>query len=132
MTLTRIAPFIIVLLLPFLALAQDTAVQDAALREAIRADIMSDPRSSEMSATEIEAMTEALAAQSEDQGTAQQYLEMRGSFNEPLPPVYQPEPEEPQWDPMALAILALGIVLVGVVVFLVRHRKSHPASHSVS
>lgn len=118
-------PLFFALALPLLVFAQNATTEDAALREAIRADIMADPRSSEMSASEIDTMVESLAAQSEDQGTAQQYLEMRESFTEPVPPVYEEEAAGSEWNAMSIAILTLLLVLAGVVAFLVWHRKHH-------
>jgi hypothetical protein len=108
--------FVIIALMPLWAAAQ----QDA-LRSAIRADIMSDPRSSEMSPTEIDALVEALATQAEAQGTAQDYLDSENStFNEAAPaPVYE---ETYTINTLALAIAALLLVLAAVTAFLVWHR----------
>jgi hypothetical protein len=109
--------FVVVALLPLFAFAQ----QNDALRAAIRADIMSDPRSSEMSPTEIDAVVEALAAQAVEQGAAQDYIESEnGTFNEPPPaPVYE---ETLTLNTLAISIAILLLVLAFVTAFLVWHR----------
>ena len=115
--------FVIVALMPLWASAQ----QEDALRSAIRADIMSDPRSSEMSPTEIDALVEALATQAEAQGTAQDYLDSeQNTFNEPASaPVYE---ETYTINTLALAIAALLLVLAAVTAFLIWHRGNRSAA----
>lgn len=124
MTLTRSFAALVTatFLLPLLVFAQT----DDALRTKIRADIMSDPRSSEMAPSEVDAMVEALAGQAEEEGTAADYLRQGNSFSAATePPVYMGE-ETPSssYDPLMVALLSLLVVLVGVVVFLMMHRKS--------
>lgn len=128
MTLSRrgILVFIVAALLPFFAFAQ----QEDALRAAIRADLMSDPRSSEMSPTEIDGLVEALAVQAEAQGTAQDYLDAQNSFEEAPPPVYEEEPAT--WSPMAIAIFALVLVLACVATILIWHRNARRSTPSVA
>lgn len=117
----RCALLLVIAMLPLLAFAQEDQ-----LRAAIRADIMSDPRSSEMAPAEIDAMVDALATQAEEQGVAQEYLDSENeTFAAEEIPVYYPESP---WDPMAIAILALVVVLAGVALFLLHHRKSRVAS----
>ena len=111
--------FLLVALMPFLAFAQE----EDTLRSTIRADIMNDPRSSEMSPTEIDALVNALAAQAQEQGTAQDYLDSQNSFKQQAPPVYQ-EPAA-TLNPLAIALLALVVVLAGVAIFLIWQRRLH-------
>ena len=111
--------FVLFAILPLFAFAQE----EDTLRAAIRADIMADPRSAEMSPTEMDALVEALASQAESQGVASEYLEAQNSFNTPFEaPVYEPPPVVP-YDALALAIGALLVVLLGVWVFLATQRK---------
>jgi len=110
--------FVIAALMPFLAFAQE----EDTLRSTIRADIMSDPRSSEMSPTEIDALVNALAAQAQEQGTAQDYLDSQNSFDQPAPPVYV-EPAT-GLTPLALALIALVVVLAAVAIFLIWQRNA--------
>ncbi|MBL8158174.1 hypothetical protein JNK62_01405 [bacterium] len=112
--------FVIIALMPFWAGAQQ---DDAALREAIRADIMNDPRSSSMTEAEVEAMVDALAVEAQEQGAASDYLEARSStFNTPEIPVYDP-PLLTTSNALAIAALALLLVLGGVATFLIRNRR---------
>lgn len=112
--------FVIIALMPFWAGAQQ---DDAALREAIRADIMNDPRSSSMTEAEVEAMVDALAVEAQEQGAASDYLEARNStFNTPEIPVYDP-PLLSTSNALAIAALALLLVLGGVATFLIRNRR---------
>ena len=105
-------------LMPFFALAQE----EDALRSTIRADIMSDPRSSEMSPAESDAMVNALATQAEAQGVAQDYLDAQNSFD------YAAEPavveDTTSYNPMAFALLALFLVLGGVTLFVIWQRNA--------
>ena len=87
---------------------------------------MSDPRSSEMSPTEIDSIVNALASQAEEQGLADEYMEAQNSFDYSVePPVYV---EETGLTPLGIALITLGVVLVAVAGFLIWHRKSpHPS-----
>jgi hypothetical protein len=110
--------FVIVALMPLWASAQ----QEDALRAAIRADIMADPRSSEMSPTEIDALVEALAVQAEEQGTAAEYLESESTFEETAPaPVFE---EKIELNTLSIAIAVLLLVLAGATAILVWHRRN--------
>jgi hypothetical protein len=112
--------FVVIALMPLWAGAQQ---DDAALREAIRADIMADPRSSGMTEAEVEAMVDALAVEAEEQGTAATYLEARNStFGTEEIPVYEP-PLITTSNALAIAALVLLLVLGGVTVFLIRNRN---------
>lgn len=108
---------IVAMLLPHTTFAQEDA-----LRAAIRADIMRDPRSAEMSPTEINALVEALAMQAEDQGVAEEYLAAeQNTFDEPAEaPVYQ---ETYTLNTLSIAIAILVVVLLAVAVFLFTHRR---------
>ena len=96
-----------VLVLPFVACAQTDD-----LRAQIRADILQDPRASQMSQVELENLIDALAVQAIKDGTADQYLESHNTFD------YSslfPEPKAPNplvsflTSPLALALLALSM-----------------------
>lgn len=117
--------FVIIALMPLWVGAQE---DDAALREAIRADIMADPRSSSMTEAEIEAMVDALAVEAEEQGTAATYLEARNTtFEVPQAPVYEPPLISPS-NALAIAAVALLAVLAGVTAFLIRNRRKSTAA----
>lgn len=89
---------------------------------------MSDPRSSEMSPTEIDAMVEALAAQAEEEGTAAEYLESESTFEEAAPaPVFE---EVTELNTLSIAIVVLFLVLSGVMAFLVWHRRNRASLSS--
>lgn len=111
--------FVIIALMPLWAGAQS---DDAMLREAIRADIMADPRSSSMTAAEIEAMVDALAVEAGEQGTAATYLEARNTTFGDQAPVYEP-PLISTSNALAIAAFALLLVLGGVAAFLIRNRR---------
>jgi hypothetical protein len=120
MTLSRSALACLLVLLPLVAFAQE----EDALRAAIRADITSDPRSAEMSPTELDALVDALAARAEEQGEAEGYLNAQNSFDD-VPfeaPVYEPPAAEP-YDALSLAIGAFFLVLLGVWIMLAIQRK---------
>ncbi len=115
----------LLLLLPFSALAQE----EDALRTAIRSDIMTDPRSAEMSPIELDVLVDALASQAEEQGVAGEYLEAQNSFDD-VPfeaPVYEPPATSP-YDALSIAIGAFFLVLLGVWIFLAVQRKKHHTS----
>ncbi len=114
----------VITMLPFFVPFSSLAQEEDALRAAIRADIMADPRSVEMSPTELDALVEALAAQAEDQGVAGEYLEAQNSFDD-VPfeaPVYEVLESVP-YNALSLAIGAFFIVLIGVWLFLAIQRK---------
>lgn len=120
---THFLAFLIAAFLPLLVFAQS----DDALRTKIRADIMSDPRSSEMPPAEIETMVEALAGQAEEEGVAADYLEAANSFEYAIePPVYVSEATSSQ-NPLMIALLALFVVVTGVVTLLIWQRRRRVA-----
>lgn len=96
-----------------------SAQTDESLRAAIRADLMSDPRSAEMSPTEIDAMVEALAAQAEEEGVAADYLDSQNTFEAAPAPVFE---EEITLNTLSIAIAALLLVLAAVAGFLIWQR----------
>lgn len=115
----------IALLLPLVLFAQEDT-----LRATIRTDIMSDPRSTEMSPTEIDALVEALAQQAEAQGVDADYLETQSSFDEGYEaPVY--EEEAVPYNLLSLALVSLFVVLAGVIAFLAWQRRNRSASLSL-
>lgn len=119
LTRTQFLAFLVAAFIPVLVFAQS----DDALRTKIRADIMSDPRSSEMSPTEVDAMVDALAGQAEEEGVAADYMEASNSFDYAIePPVYEGE-ETASSNPLGIALLSLFVVLAGVAGFLIWHRK---------
>ncbi len=118
MALSRFVAFFVVLIMPFLVLAQESG--EDTLRSTIRADILSDPRSSEMSSAEIDALVNALATQAESQGVAEEYLEAQNSFDYAIePPVYEGNTSTP----MAIAILSLVLVFALVAALLMWQRS---------
>ncbi|MFZ2886938.1 MAG: hypothetical protein WA021_03910 [Minisyncoccia bacterium] len=108
------------LVLPLFAFAQSDE-----LRAQIRADLMQDPRASEMSETEMNALIGALAAEAESSGSAESYM---GSKAEPTftydPPII--EPSNPYLAiltaPIMIAILSFIAVILGLVL-LMRHKR---------
>src|SRR3989344_3194487 len=121
MTLSRTMATLLVamLLMPLLAFAQEEDI----LRSTIRADIMSDPRSAEMSPTEIDALVNALAMQAQEQGIAQDYLDAQSSFEPVEAPIYE-ESASMMLTPLDIALLALIIILAGVVILVVLQRNA--------
>lgn len=123
------AAFLFAALLPLMAFAQSGS---DGLRAQIRADLMQDPRASELSEAEIETMVDALATQAEEEGTAAEYLESQDSFDYSA---LFPPPKEPSLvartlaSPMALA-LALLLALLGAVGFYISRRKGTPIEDS--
>lgn len=126
MALSRSFVTALLVLLPFFALAQE----EDALRAAIRADIMADPRSAEMSPTELDALVEALAARAEEEGSAEDYLAAQNSFEVPFEaPAYEPAAPV-SYDALSLAIGTFFVVLIGVWIFLAIQRKKHRSGAS--
>ena len=113
----KLALLVIAVLLPFLALAQEDT-----LHATIRADIVNDPRSSEMSSAEIDTLVNALAAQAQEQGIAQDYLDSQNSFNTSAEaPFFEESPVSTT--PLTIALITLFIVLTGVAIFLIWQRN---------
>lgn len=114
------------LILPLLAFAQSDAEM---LRAQIRADLMQDPRSSEMTQVEFDALVEEIATEAESSGAAADYLESQSTFD--YSSLFTP-PEEPSAllqalvSPLSLAVILLLIVLFAVTYYIIR-RKEIPA-----
>lgn len=116
--------FLAALLLPALAFAQS----DASLREQIRADIMSDPRSSEMSSAELDALVEALATEAVESGEAANYLDAKTAPTFMYDPI--PVSEENPYvhilkAPIVIAFFALLAGIFGIILFMLLRRRSH-------
>lgn len=129
MALQRIGLIFLLLLLPLFAIAQE----GDALRAAIRADIVSDPRSADISPTELDALVDALAARAEEQGSDEDYLAAQNSFEDtPFEaPVYEPPTTTP-YDALSIAIGAFFLVIIGVWIFLAIQRKKHRTAPSAT
>lgn len=113
------------LLAPALLFAQSDE-----LRAQIRADLMKDPRTAELSVTEIDAMVDALASEMESQGTTSEYLESQNTFD--VGSLFSP-PEPPSviaqmiFSPLGLAV-ALLVALLVAIGLLIFYRHSHKIS----
>lgn len=109
---------------PVFALAQS---EQSDLGAAIRADLQQDPRAAEMSEAELDALVAALAAEAEASGAAETYLEAKSApvFTYEAPPV---SGENPYLlvlsSPIVIAILAFVAALLGVVLFMIRLRRT--------
>ena len=110
-------------LVPLITFAQTQVNEE--LRAQIRADLMQDPRTAQMSQVELEGLMSALAARAQEDGTADAYLESHDTFD------YSslfPEPKAPSpiasflASPLALAILALLIILLAVAFYIIKRR----------
>lgn len=109
-----------ILVLPALVFAQSDA---ETLRAQIRADLVQDPRSSEMTQVEFDAMVEEIATEAENSGVAADYLESESTFD--YSSLFTP-PEEPSAllqalvSPLSLAVILLLIVLFAVTYYIIR------------
>jgi hypothetical protein len=119
-----------VLVLPALVFAQSDA---EALRAQIRADLMQDPRSSEMTSAEFDAMVEEIASEAESSGVAADYLESGSTFD--YSSLFTP-PEEPSallqavLSPLSLAVIFLLVVLFAVAYYIIHRGKTPEAPES--
>ena len=113
----------VLLLIPFAAKAQgDTRAQ-------IRADLMQDPRTAQMSSDELDQLVEVLAGEveSSDEGALYMDAQSAPTFVYDAPPVAATSP----WisllsSPIVIALLAFLLGVLGLVIFALRHRKSPP------
>lgn len=108
------------LLAPALLVAQS----DDDLRAQIRADIMQDPRSAEMTQEEQDALVEALAIEAEETGAANDYVEARSTFDPSSlfeAPAGSSKFVQFLLSPLTLAIVLL-VVIVGAVMYFILHR----------
>jgi hypothetical protein len=109
------------LVLPLIAVAQSDD-----LRAQIRADLMEDPRTAEMSSAEFEALVDALAGEAEAQGTATPYLESKNAPTftyDPAPVEEASQIEIILSSPIVIAIFALVAGLLGLILFMLIHRR---------
>ena len=108
----------VLLFVPLILFAQS----DDQLRAQIRADLMKDPRTAQMSSSEIDIMVNALAQQAQSEGTADTYLDGRKQ------PVYTFPPPQTGGGSLAsigIALAALLLALLGIVVYVLRRKKSY-------
>lgn len=117
---------ILALLVPALLFAQGNT-----LRSQIRADLTADPRSQQMSQAELDALVEAIATQAEADGSAAAYLDGQNSFDysAEFAAAAAEEPVTSVNTSLILAVVALGIVLLSVALYIVR-RKGTPEAPS--
>lgn len=122
----RVAFLALFLLAPGVLFAQEDA-----LRSQIRADLMQDPRSQEMSQAEEDALVEELATQAEADGTSAAYLESKNTFD---PSSLFSPPQEPSavartiFSPLSLAVVLLILALSVVTYYIIRRGKASVAS----
>lgn len=98
---------------------------DDALRTQIRADLANDPRAAAMNSGEFNALVEALAVQAQGDGTADNFLESRNTFDY-APLFTPPHRTSVSLAPILIAILALFSILTSVVIYGMRNRGRHP------
>ena len=112
----------VLILAPLFVVAQ-TASED--LRAQIRTDLKEDPRTSQVSQVEFDALVESIATKAEADGVASDYLESHTTFD------YSslfPEPKKPNLvavyigSPLFFASLALLLVLLAVAYYIIRRR----------
>lgn len=118
------------LALPVLAMAQNT--NDDQLRAQIHADLLQDPRASQLSQVELQALVDSLASKATADGTAGDYLASKNTFD------YSklfPEPKKPSTLsrvltlPMLFALALLLMLLLAVTLYIIR-RKGVPLEAS--
>lgn len=111
------------LLVPFLAAAQEDA-----LRAQIRADLMQDPNTAQLSNTERDALVEALAQEAESNGEAGNYLDAQTAptFTYDAPPAPQSTLDAVLSAPIVIAFFAFLAALASIVLFMLR-RKGNKA-----
>ena len=100
------------------------AGNEDALHVQIRADLKNDPRSSQMSSAEIDSLVNALADQAQKDGTADDYLASKNTFN--YATLFAP-PRDTSFrslvtSPMIIALVFLLTILRSVVLYIVKRR----------
>ncbi len=95
------------------------------LRAQIRANLLEDPRTAELSSVELDAMVTALAEELESQGTTAEYLESQNSFD--VASLFSPlEPPsvfmQMVFSPLGLAVALLVALLAAITIFIIRRR----------
>ncbi len=114
--------FLVVLALwfPLAAFAQEDT-----LRAQIRADLMQDPRTAELSGVELDALVAALANEAEATGEAQTYLDVKAAPTftyDPLPVSDETPLELIVSAPIVIAICAFLAGVAGLATFTIRQR----------
>lgn len=117
--------FLASLFLPTLLFAQNDDI-----RAQIRAELLADPRTAEMSPTELDALVNALAEETAVSEEGAVYLDAQSAPSY----FYDPAPvgEVSPWlailsAPISLAIFVFLLALAGVLVFMIRHRRNSAA-----
>ncbi len=116
---------LLILTVPFAVSAQEDT------RAQIRADLMQDPRTAELSSAELEQLVDALAGQVESTPDGNMYLDAQSAptFVYDDAPVATVSPYYAFLStPIVIAILALIAGLLSLVIFMLRHKKGTPAS----
>ena len=114
-------PLIVALLVPVALFAQSN---EDALHAQIRADLKNDPRSSQMSSAEIDALVSALADQAQKDGTAEDYLASKNTFNYAtlFAPPHDASLRSLITSPMIIALVFLMLILGSVILYIVKRR----------
>ncbi len=123
LTRALIASTIALIIMPMTAQAQEDA-----LRAKIRAEIMNDARSQQMSETEVNTMIEALATEAEAQGVGDVYLDTPQSFDYTLAFAEANAADTKGFSSMVIAIVSLAAVLLSLgLYFTIHHGPQRPA-----
>lgn len=115
---------IILMFLPVFAFAQSDA-----LRAQIRADLMQDPRTAEMSEAELNALIDALAEEASETGVAETYLDAQTAptFTYDSVPLGETNPYVLILTaPIVIATFALLAGICGVILLLIRRGRRQP------
>ncbi|HWO07568.1 MAG TPA: hypothetical protein VNM40_03215, partial [Candidatus Paceibacterota bacterium] len=92
------------------------------------ADLVSDPRTAQLSEAELDALVEALATEAIETGEAATYLEVKSAPTFTYDPL--PAAESTIGSilsaPIVIALFALLAGIAGVILFVLRHRRSQP------
>lgn len=107
-----------------LLLAAPAFAAESDLRAQIRADLMQDPRTAEMSPEELDALVAALADEAEAAGTATIYLDAKSAPTF----VYDPPPRGESVIELLVSapiVIALSALIAGILglILLIRHRR---------
>ncbi len=116
---------LLIIALPLAVSAQED------VRAKIRADLMQDPRTAELSAEEFDQLVNALAGEAEASPEGMMYLDAKTAptFVYEEAPVATPSPYlNALTTPIVIALLALFAGVLSLVLFMIRHRKGVPAA----
>lgn len=116
---------LLIIVLPIAVSAQED------VRAQIRADLMQDPRTAELSPAEREQLIDAIAGQVESTPEGNMYLDAQSAptFVYDDPPVATASPYLTALStPIVIAILALIAGILSLVIFMLRHKKGTPES----